>query len=282
MAIADLCDSRGKFSILAIDHRDSLRAFLRAADPDSLSAPEITALKAELIDGVADMASGVMLEPEYSIPQLVDALPSGVGFLAALESQGYLSDPEASPTTILDGWSVEQAKASGAASAKLLLPYRPDRVEHARLQEAVARDITAACQAIDFPIALEPLFYDLAPDDDRVALVVETAERFAAIGPDLLKLPYPGSESGCDAVTAAAQSGGPNGPMPWAMLSGGGSFEHFAETFAIAATAGCSGFMVGRALWGEWARATPAERPQIMTETVCPRFEELVAITVNT
>ena len=282
MAIADLCDARGKFSILAIDHRDSLRAFLRPEDPDSLRAPDITALKAELIDGVADMATGVMLEPEFSIPQLVDALPSGVGFLAALESQGYLSDPEASPTTILDGWSVEQAEASGAASAKLLLPYRPDRAEHARRQEAVAHEITAACHAIDFPIALEPLFYDLAPDDDRVALVVETAERFAAIGPDLLKLPYPGSESGCDAVTAATQTGGPNGPMPWAMLSGGGSFEQFADTFAVAATAGCSGFMVGRALWGEWARAAPVDRPRIMTETVCPRFAELVAITVNT
>ena len=69
-----------------------------------------------------------MLEPEYSIPQLLDAgaVPPGVGFLAALEAQGYLADPGAAPTTVLDGWSVAQAAASGAAAAKLLLPYHPD------------------------------------------------------------------------------------------------------------------------------------------------------------
>lgn len=277
MSLDGLCDARGKFSILAIDHRDSLRAFLRPDDPDALRADEITALKIELIEGVADMASGVMLEPEYSIPQVLDAgvLPAGVGFLAALESQGYLDDPEASPTTILDGWSIEQAQASGAASAKLLLPYRPDRPDHASAQEAVAREITSACGALGFPIALEPLFYDLAPDDDRVAIVVETARRFAAIGPDLLKLPYPGSAAACAEITDLAG-------MPWAMLSGGGSFEAFADQFAIAATEGCSGFMVGRALWGEWARAAPADRPGLVAELLRPRFEELVAITVNT
>lgn len=276
MGLDGLCDSRGRFSILAIDHRDSLRAFLRPADPESLDADEITALKIELIDGVADMASGVMLEPEYSIPQVLDAgvLPSGVGFLAALESQGYLDDPEASPTTILDGWSIGQAQASGAASAKLLLPYRPDRVEHAAAQEVVARHITSGCHEVGFPIALEPLFYDLAPTDDREAIVVETARRFAAIGPDLLKLPYPGSAAACAAVTEIAA-------MPWAMLSGGGTFEAFADQFAEAAGEGCAGFMVGRALWGEWARASPEERPALVGELVRPRFEELVAITVN-
>ena len=73
-------------------------------------------------------ATGVMLEPEYSIPQLLDAgaVPDGVGFLAALESQGYLADPGAGHHDVLDGWSVAQAAASGAAAAKLLLPYHPD------------------------------------------------------------------------------------------------------------------------------------------------------------
>ena len=106
--IADLADDRGRFAILAIDHRDSLRQFLRPADPASLTGGEITALKIELVAGISDLATGVMLEPEYSIPQVIDAgvLPAGVGFLAALEAQGYLDDPERSPTTILDGWSV--------------------------------------------------------------------------------------------------------------------------------------------------------------------------------
>lgn len=270
--IGDLADERGRFSILAVDHRDSLRQFLRPDDPDSLSAEEITALKIELVAGVADLATGVMLEPEYSIPQVIDAhvLPDGVGFLAALESQGYLDDPENSPTTILAGWSVEQAEASGAAAAKLLLAYRPDG-RLAAEQEQVGREVVAACHAIGFPVALEPLFYGLAPGDDRAAIVVETARRFAAMQPDLLKLPYPGSPAACAQVTDIAT-------MPWAMLSGGGTFDDYLDQFAIAAAAGCSGFMVGRALWGEAVKAPPADRAATITDVVRPRFEQLIAI----
>lgn len=270
--IADLADQHGRFSILAVDHRDSLRQFLRPDDPDSLTAEEITVLKIELVAGVADLATGVMLEPEYSIPQVIDAgaLPDGVGFLAALESQGYLGEPDKSPTVILDGWSIEQAKASGAAAAKLLLAYRPDG-RLAAEQEQIGREIVAACHAIGFAIAVEPLFYGLGPDDDRAAIVVETARRFAEMEPDLLKLPYPGTPAACEDITEIAA-------MPWAMLSGGGSFDDFADQFAIAADAGCSGFMVGRALWGEVAKAPPADRSAIITEVVRPRFERLCAV----
>jgi tagatose 1,6-diphosphate aldolase len=270
--IADLADDHGRFSILAIDHRDSLRKFLRPDDPASLTAGEISELKIELVAGLADLASGVMLEPEYSIPHVIDAgaLPAGVGFLAALESQGYLDDPEASPTTILDGWSIEQAQASGAAAAKLLLPYRPDG-RLAAEQEQVGRDVVAACHALDFAVALEPLFYGLGPGDDRGEIVVETARRFASMGPDLLKLPYPGTAEACAAVTEIAT-------MPWAMLSGGGSFDDFANQYAIAADAGCSGFMVGRALWGEAVRAAPAARAAMIADVVRPRFERLLAL----
>jgi len=278
--IADLADDRGRFSILAIDHRDSLRQFLRPEDPDSLTVEEITALKIEIVDHVGDLATGVMLEPEYSIPQVLDAgvMPPAVGFLAALESQGYLDDPEAAATTVLDGWSVEQAKASGAASAKLLLPYRPDG-RLAAEQEAVAQALTAECHAIDFPIALEPLFYGLTEGDDRGAIVVETARRFTLMSPDLLKLPYPGDRGACEEVTEiCAEHATAERPMPWAMLSGGGSFDDFAAEFAIAADAGCSGFMVGRALWGEAVTAPPAEHGRLLDEQVRPRFERLVAL----
>jgi tagatose-1,6-bisphosphate aldolase len=270
--ISELADQDGRFSILAVDHRDSLRHFLRPDDPDSITPEELTALKIELVAGVADLATGVMLEPEYSIPQVIDAgaLPQGVGFLAALESQGYLDEPEKSPTAILDGWSIEQAQASGAAAAKLLLAYRPDG-RLAAEQERIGREVVAACHAIGFAIAVEPLFYGLGPGDDRTVIVVETARRFAAMGPDLLKLPYPGTLSACEEITDIAA-------MPWAMLSGGGSFDEFAEQLAVAAGAGCSGFMVGRALWGEAVKASPTDRPAIITELVRPRFARLCAI----
>lgn len=270
-----LRDDRGRFSILAIDHRDSLRHFLRPDDPGSLGRDEIVELKIELVDRLADLATGVMLEPEYSIPDVIDAgaIPAGVGFLAALESQGYLDDPGASATTVLDGWSVEQAKASGASSAKVLLPYHPERPLAAE-QESVARDLVEQCRAAGFPIALEPLFYDLDTPDDRPRVVVETARRFAAMQPDLLKLPYPGSVEACETVTEIAD-------MPWAMLSGGGTFEDFVDQYTIAASVGCAGFMVGRALWGEAVRADVSQRSRLITDLVRPRLAQLVDVNAS-
>ncbi len=108
MTLDAISNDDGLFGVFAIDHRDSLRTFLAPEDPFGLDAAELTALKIELIGAMAHLATGVMLEPEYSIPQVIDAgvLPEGVGFLAALESQGYLGDPGAAPTEILEGWSV--------------------------------------------------------------------------------------------------------------------------------------------------------------------------------
>ncbi len=274
MTLPGIVDAEGRFAILAIDHRDSLREFIAPDDPMSIEAAAITRLKIEVIEGLADLATGVMLEPEYSIPQVLDAgsLPEGVGFLAALEAQGYLDDPEAQPTHLLDGWTPALAKASGAACAKLLLPYRPDGRLVAE-QEDVARKLTDECHAIDLPIALEPLFYGSATPEHRSELIVETAQRFASFGADLLKLPYPGSEAASAQVTDVLD-------VPWAMLSGGGAFDAFAAQLTTALAAGCSGFMVGRALWGEALRAPSAdERAELLHTLVRPRLEQLCQIT---
>ena len=144
--------------------------FFRRVIPLPCPPREIIALKVEVVRSVAPEATGVMLEPEYSIPHVIDAgvLPSGVGFLAALESQGYIEDPGARPTTVLDGWSVEGAAASGASCAKLLLPYHPDR-PLAAAQENVAAEVLADCRRVGIPLVLEPLFYDLDDPSDRSA-----------------------------------------------------------------------------------------------------------------
>jgi len=284
----DLRDESGRFRVLAIDHRDSLRQFLargRLADgagDGSVTDDQITAMKIELVGAVSPFATGVMLEPEYSIPQVIEAgaLASGVGFFAALESQGYLDDPGAGPTTVLEGWSVAAAAASGASCAKVLLPFHPDH-PLAVEQERVAVDLLAESHEVGIPLVMEPLFFGLASPEDRLRVVLETAERFAALGPDLLKLPFPVDPlvvtdraawlDSCRQVTARCS-------MPWALLSGGGDFDLFLDQIRVSTEAGCSGFMVGRALWGEWALADEANRPSVIAETVLPRWERLRAI----
>ena len=268
----------GRFAVLAIDHRDSLRAVLAPDDPDSVGADAITGLKRELVGTLAEGATGVMLEPEYSIPQLLDGtLPVGVGFTAALEAQGYAADPEASATKILDGWSVEAAAACEASAAKLLIFYRPDRA-HAGAQERVAAEILAECRRVGIPLVLEPLFYGLDDPRARRELVIETVERFAAMDPHLLKLPFPvdpAHEPDRGVWAAACAEISERCHMPWTLLSGGGSYRSYRDQVETAVSEGCSGFMAGRALWGEAALAPPAERARIIAEVVAPRLAEL-------
>ena len=64
-----------------------------------------------------------------------------------------------------------------------------------------------------------------------------------------------------------------------AILSGGGTFESFAEQVSDAMAGGASGFMVGRALWGEAARARGDERQRIIDQVVLPRWRTLVDLT---
>lgn len=280
--LAGISDENGRFAVFAIDHRDSLRRFLRPEDPDSLAPAELTALKLELISGAADLATGVMLEPEFSIPQAIDsgALPDGVGFVAALESQGYLGDPSVARTTVLDGWSPTLARQAGASACKLLIPYHPNK-PNAAAQLEVATEVLASCHDAGMPLILEPLFFGLDDPADRPRVVLQTAAKFAAINPDVLKLPFPVDmtidadedhwHAACRAITEVA-------PMPWVMLSGGGAFEDYRQQLQVALAAGCSGFMVGRALWGEAAGAPAADRAHIIDTQVRYRFSQLRAL----
>jgi tagatose-1,6-bisphosphate aldolase len=283
MSLDELRDASGTFRILAVDHRDSLRSFLAPDAPGGVAPATLTSIKVDLVRALAPHATGVMLEPEYSIPQVIDAgvLPEGTGFLAALESQGYLADPGGAPTSVLAGWSPAQAADAGAAAAKLLVPYHPDH-PLAAAQRAVAAEVLADCRAAGLPLVLEPLFFGLRDPSDRPRVVHQTVETFVEIGPDLLKLPFPVDiavetdadvwAEHCARVTAAC-------PMPWALLSGGGSFEAFAAQVEVAIRAGSSGYMVGRALWGEAARAADAvERRRLIDEIVLARWHRLSAI----
>jgi tagatose-1,6-bisphosphate aldolase len=281
MSLGGLRDPNGVFRVLAIDHRDSLRRFLAPDDPQSVSRDDIIELKRCLIRSVSHLATGVMLEPEYSIPDLVPDLARGVGFFAALEAQGYLDDPAGSVTSVMPGWSVAAAAESGAACAKLLLPYHPDRPT-ADAQVSVAAEVVAECRRVGIPVVLEPLFFGLENPADRQRVVQHTAVQFAALDPDLLKLPFPVDP---DVVTDTAQRVAACRRIsdvcrqPWAILSGGGTFESFAEQVRDAMEGGASGFMVGRALWGEAARARGAERQRIVDEVVLPRWRVLCAAT---
>ncbi len=281
----------GIFKILAIDHRDSLRVLLSPDHPGNVLASTLTDLKLTIIKHTAPYATAVMLDPVYSAGQAVVAcaLPGQVGFLVALEEQGYLGDPHARQTPLLSGWSPEKAKRLGASGVKLLMYYHPDS-EASWDQEDTIRAVIAECARYEIPLFLEPLFYaldrrisvnsaDFAAQRRRV--IVETVRRLSALGPDILKIQFPVDvtrepdiniwKDACAELDEAAA-------VPWALLSAGDPFDSFKVALEVACQAGCSGFMAGRALWREVVGAAQHDQAAILAEVVGPRFQELSQI----
>jgi len=268
----------GVFSILALDHRDSLRVELDAADPDGVAAADLTRFKLDVLAAVGDRPSGVMLDPEYGV---VPAIASGsldpsVGFLCALEAQGYLGRPGVTGNELLDGWSVAKTGRCGASAAKLLVLYRPDGGAVTAAQEELIRRVVDQCHDHDLALFVEPVPYDIADAADRRRVCLGSAERVAALGADVVKMPFPaatddraGWDAACADVTAAIS-------VPWAVLSWGVSYEVFRDQVAAACGAGASGFMAGRAIWGGVVDSD--ERAAVVEREVIPRLDELTVI----
>lgn len=291
-ALSTLSSAAGTFKILAADHRDSMRVLIDPDNPDDVPAQMLTDIKMALLRSVAPYATAVMLDPVYSAAQAVAtrSLPGSVGFLCALEAQGYAGEPTARETELLNNWSVEQAKRLGASAIKLLIYYHPDAGAAAEAQEATVRGVIAACARHDIPLFLEPLYY--APDpsipvdsdafaDDRRRVVTETVRRLGALGPDVLKIQFPMDttrQPDRGAWADACAELDEVSPVPWAILSGGDPFEAFKGQVEVACKAGCSGFMAGRALWREVISAAPEDREAVAREVALPRLQELADI----
>lgn len=248
---ARLTDDAGVLRVLAVDHRDSLRAVMGADTPDAA----LIAFKRDLAAATAGMVSGVMLDPEYGIGPGRASDGLGVGFIAALEAQGYLSDTAAESTTILDGWGVAEAAAAGAAGFKLLVLHDAGISE---AQAAVIAHTSAAARHAGLPLFVEPL----PVRDPDPAAYLRTVRAIAEAGGDVLKV------QACPGLGDAVDK-------PWALLSAGVDFERFCEQFAAACAEGCSGYIAGRSVWGEAAVATGAERDRLVADVVLPRLDRL-------
>jgi tagatose-1,6-bisphosphate aldolase len=282
----------GIFRVLALDHRDSMRVVIAPDDPQGLAAQSLTEVKLGLLRQLGDDPTAIMLDPEYSAAQAIAtrALPGNVGFLAAIEAQGYLGDPTARQTSLLDGWGVEKATRLGANAIKLLVLYRPDAGKITESQDQVIEAVIADCARYDVPLFLEPLAYSIDPAvstdsaefaSRRQSIVVDTVRRLGALGPDVLKVQFPVDTRFVDDRAAwvdACEELSEASPVPWALLSAGDPYDLFRTQVKIACEAGASGFLVGRALWGEYVSAPAPEQPRLMDEVVRPRFAELSAI----
>jgi tagatose-1,6-bisphosphate aldolase len=280
------------FTILAVDHRDAMRDMLNHEQPETVPAARLTEIKLSIVKLISPFATAVLLDPIYSLGQVIAqrALPPTTAFLSAIEEQGYLGDPYGRQTTMLEGWSIEKAKMLGASGVKVLLFYHPGAGQAADIQEQLVTRLLVECSRFDIPMFLEPIVYSLHPNvsknsaefaAERRTTMVETVRRLGALKPDVLKLEFPVDcnfekdealwQDACAELNEAS-------PVPWTLLSGGDSFEAFQKQLRVACQNGCSGFLVGRALWQEAVHLEGNERQEFLNNEATHRWQLLHTI----
>lgn len=270
--------ARGIFVILAVDHRQNLRR----AHPRFEEAEELTRFKLEVTQELAPFATGVLLDPEYGAAPAIaaGALPGDRGLVIALEATGYVGEPTARRSRLLEGWSVEKARRMGAQMAKLLVYYHPDSPTAAET-EALVAETAAACQRYDLALMIEPLTYhpqggERSAEEKRWA-VIETARRLTAIsGVDLLKAEFPLPPESPEAEwIAACRELDAASRVPWIVLSAAVDFETYLRQTIVACQAGASGIAVGRAVWQEAIHLHGEARREFLRTTARERMARL-------
>ena len=259
---------------VAVDHRDSFRAALRASGIADADDELVAAIKVDVCAALGPEAT-MLLVDELALDGLrargIDPAP----FAMPLEAQGYGALLEVTRTVLVERPTPREVAGDGGAACKLLLPFRPDRAEHAATQLEVAELAVAACHVASLPLILEPIVWSApgeAIDGDRLAeLVVEAAHVLAPLEPGLLKLQYPGSREACDAVHAAC------GGHPWVLLGGGAPLAQLEQRVADACAAGAVGCIVGRSLFDGALDADAVRRGAWLRDVARPALQRLAS-----
>jgi tagatose 1,6-diphosphate aldolase/sulfofructosephosphate aldolase len=284
-SLDQIADGGGKFAILAMDQRGTLRKMLEKAGRPAADR-DLSAFKVDVIAALSSLASGVLTDMEYGVAAVraAEALHPDVGLLIASDR---------SPQPVLNGEHRTEyasadrgpsfAAAGGGVALKFLVRWRPDRPaadgepDLAREAMDAVRAVIEDCRAYGMPSVIEPLVTKLPSEDrfspdQRKRMVVRSAELLAELGPDLLKLEWPGDEEGCREVSKVC------GDVPWALLSAGVEYERFVEQVLTAMDGGASGYIAGRSFWGEAVRLTGAERREFLETTAATRMANLNAV----
>jgi sulfofructosephosphate aldolase len=238
---------------------------------------ELRGLKSDIVEALGRDASGVLLDPEFALPALVDEgiVPRDTGILVATERSGAHAIDGLRVAEVVLGPS--DVRRLGCTAAKLLVYVRPDREDAEGPNGRIVAQLAEACAAADVLLFVEVLTYRLSEEDPaeyerrKPDLGREAAILVESCGAKALKLESPGSAPACARLTDALG-------VPWAVLSAGVDHETFTTTLRDALAGGALGFIAGRSLWKEAALLEPSERRSFLLGEGRRRLAELMAL----
>lgn len=280
--VMGLATPDGVFAMLALDQRESLRAYLTAAGADDSDAA-IIGFKRSALEDLGRRASAVLLDLDFGIPALDQADPDALAGGLILAADRLVQDDHG---TIVDTDLDERVDAAlvertGALALKLLLIWDTDAERRAALRLLTQRFLKR-CRELGVLSVVETLMTMHARTRARATdgghLYEEMAADVADLGIDVYKTEVPGDPTGpLSVVTERARAITALLPCPWVLLSNGVAPEEFATIVDAVCAGGASGFLAGRAVWRPALGAAGYEP----TRGAAARLDDLIALVTD-
>lgn len=275
-----ICGADGAMMVIAADQRGGMRKIMAATPAGEAAITEamLGETKADITRYLASQASCILLDPVCAVPAVVDAgvLARDTALLIGLDASGFDVTPEGYRLSkLVPGVDARRVRELGGTGGKIMVYLRADRPEANTANLDILRRCIADFGREDLLLVVEFLTYEL-PGETREAfraavpgLIEEGTRLCLSLGSKVLKLPYPGTEQACAAVTALC------GTVPWAVLSAGVDHDTFLGQVETAMRNGASGVIAGRALWKDCIALDRAVTRDRLTGVAVPRLRQI-------
>ena len=249
-----ICGADGAMMVIACDQRGGMRTLLAATPEEQAKISNATLgdTKADITLHLASHAGCVLVDPMCAVPKLVDdgTLPRDTALLIGIDASGWDTSPEGYRISkMVEGVDARRVRALGGTGGKIMVYLRMDVPEANTTNLATLKASIDDFAREDLLLVVEFLTYRLdgesAEDyEAKIPVLIQEGSRACLeLGAKVLKIPYPGSEESCAAITQMA------GDVPWAVLSAGVDHQTFLGQVEAAMKNGASGVIAGRSLW---------------------------------
>ncbi|MFP1890502.1 tagatose-bisphosphate aldolase [Lonsdalea quercina] len=281
-----ICDNTGAMMVVACDQRGGMRTLLADTPEEQakISNETLGKTKYDITQYLASEAGCVLVDPLCAVPGIIDegVVPRNTGLLVGLDASGWDTSPEGYRISkMVEGITARKVRELGATGGKIMIYLRMDTPEANTANLETLRNVIADFAREDLFLVVEFLTYQLENESKEdyqrriPQLILEGCRTCIDCGSKVLKIPYPGSEAACAAVTKTC------GDVPWAVLSAGVDHETFLQQVDVALRNGASGVIAGRSLWKDCISLDRSVTREKLTTLAVPRLRDIQRLLVK-
>jgi sulfofructosephosphate aldolase len=267
----------GKFAMLAIDQRESLRQMLaRASAIPSVPDEALESFKIQASSALTPFASGVLLDRSYGL-EAARASHAPVILAADLLYQDVPGGP-VTRAELDEGVDSAVITLFNASALKMLVPWLPDQRDLAIDLSARFMDLCRRLGTLGIVEGVvRPADFESWPMEAKNDALVTAARDLAGTRPDLYKAEVPQFGLGeREGIVSTARRITESLECPWVVLSSGVPADIYPSAVAASIQGGASGFLAGRAIWAD--AITAPDTSEFLKNESARRLQELTKI----